>query len=152
MPPENNGSLETLVNTVGEISDQVVVLVREEIELAKAEVTAKATSIARGAIAVIIGAMFGFFALMFGLFTLANGLNSLLSSVWAGYAITFALLLLLTIFVFLFARSKLQVGAPTPDMAIDEAKRIRATVTEKAELGAGGSSALDAPEKREVGR
>jgi hypothetical protein len=37
-------------------------------------------------------------------------------------------LLVLTGGAFLFAWRKLKVGAPTPKMAIDEAKKIRATV------------------------
>ena len=38
------------------------------------------------------------------------------------------LLILLTVAAFLFAWRKLKVGPPTPKMAIDEAKKIRATV------------------------
>ena len=38
------------------------------------------------------------------------------------------LLVALTSFAFLFAWRKLKVGAPTPKMAIGEAKKIRATV------------------------
>ena len=48
-------------------------LVREEIELAKAEVTTKVSSIARGAAAVAVGAVFGVFALVFVLLTIAWG-------------------------------------------------------------------------------
>jgi protein-S-isoprenylcysteine O-methyltransferase Ste14 len=109
------------------------VLVREEIELAKAEVSQKASSIARGAAAVAAGAVFGVFALVIGLMTLAWGLNSLLSSIWLGFLITFGVLLLLTVLAFLFAWRKLKVGAPTPKMAIDEAKKIRETVAAKPE-------------------
>jgi hypothetical protein len=135
LPAETNGRSETLATTVTEVSDLVGALVREEIELARAEVTTKANTIARGAAAVAIGAAFGVFALMFALFTLANGLNSALSSVWLGYLITFVLLTVLTIVVFLFAWRKLRVGPPTPTMAIDEARKIRDTVAETSELG-----------------
>ena len=38
-------------------------------------------------------------------------------------------LLVLTVGAFMFAWRKLKVGAPTPNMAIDEAKKIRATVS-----------------------
>ncbi len=51
----------------------------------------------RGAVAAIIGAVFGFFWLIFALLTLAWGLNSLLSSIWLGFAIVMVLLLLLTV-------------------------------------------------------
>jgi Putative Actinobacterial Holin-X, holin superfamily III len=113
---------------VQQVSEQVSVLFREEIELAKAEVTAKVTSLGRGAVAAILGAVFGFFWLIFALLTLAWGLNSLLDSIWLGFAIVMGLLLLLTVAVVLFAVRKLKVGAPTPVMAIEEGKKIRETI------------------------
>jgi membrane protein YdbS with pleckstrin-like domain len=111
-------------------------LVREEIELAKAEVTVKATTLARGVAAVAAGAVFGIFAVIIGLGTLAWGLNSLFGSLWLGFLVVFIVLLLLTVVTFLFARRKLWVGAPTPQMAIDEAKLIRDTVATKTGEGA----------------
>jgi membrane protein insertase Oxa1/YidC/SpoIIIJ len=113
---------------VQQVSEQVSVLFREEIELAKAEVTAKVTSLGRGAVAAILGAVFGFFWLIFALLTLAWGLNSLLDSIWLGFAIVMVLLLLLTVGVVWFAWRKLKVGAPTPVMAIEEGKLIRDTI------------------------
>jgi uncharacterized small protein (DUF1192 family) len=119
---------DNLATAVAEVSERVSILVREEIELAKVEVTQKAISIGRGAAAAAAGAVFGVFAVVFGLLTLAWGLNSLFSSLWYGFAVVFILLLLLTAGAFLFAWRKLKVGAPTPDLAIEEAKKIRATV------------------------
>jgi uncharacterized membrane protein len=113
---------------VTEVSERMAVLVREEIELAKVEMTAKVSSIARGAAAVAIGAVFGVFALVFVLLTVAWGLNSALTSIWLGFLIVMGLLLLLTVVAFLFAWRKLKVGAPTPKLAIEEARKIRATV------------------------
>jgi multisubunit Na+/H+ antiporter MnhG subunit len=113
---------------VQQVSEKVSILVREEIELAKAEVTAKITTLGRGAVAAIIGAVFGFFVLIFALLTLAWGLNSLLNSLWLGQAITLVVLIILTAAVLLFAVRKLKVGAPTPDMAIEEGKKIRETI------------------------
>jgi hypothetical protein len=113
---------------VQQVSEKVSVLVREEIELAKAEVTTKITTLGRGAAAAIIGAVFGFFWLIFALLTLAWGLNSLLDSIWLGFAIVMVLLLLLTVGVVWFAWRKLKVGAPTPVMAIEEGKLIRDTI------------------------
>ena len=118
---------------VQQVSEQVSLLVREEVELAKAEVTTKAKTLARGGIAAVIGAVFGFFWLIFALLTLAWGLNSLLSSIWLGFAIVMGLLLVLTVAVLLFALRKLKVGAPTPDMAIEEGKKIRSTITTASE-------------------
>jgi hypothetical protein len=132
----NNDNLATAVT---EVSERVSVLVREEVELAKAEVTRKLTSLGRGAAAVALGAVFGVFAIVFGLLTLAWGLNSALNSLWQGFAIVFVLLVVLTVAVFLFARRMLQVGAPTPDMAIEEAKLIRETVTRDTLTPGGGA-------------
>ena len=132
MPPEPNQQ-ENIATTLTEVSERVSVLVREEVELAKAEVTQKVTSLARGAVAIAAGAVFGIFALVIGLFTAAWGLNSALNSYWQGFLIVLVVLLVLTIGAFLFAWRKLKVGAPKPDMAIDEAKKIRATVSAKAE-------------------
>jgi len=122
---------ENFATVVTEVSERVSVLVREELELAKAEMTEKVSSLARGAAAVAVGAVFGIFALIMGLGTLAWGLNSLLSSLWLGFLITFVVLLVLAAGAFLFAWRKLKVGAPTPKMAIDEAKKIRETVSAK---------------------
>ena len=127
MPADNNRQ-ENIATAVTEVSDRMTLLVREEIELAKAEVTEKVTTLARGAAAVAAGAVFGVFAVVFLLLTLAWGLNSLISSIWLGFLIVLILLLLMTAGAFLFARKKLQVGAPVPQMAIDEAKKIRASV------------------------
>ncbi len=113
---------------VQQVSEKVSLLIREEIELAKAEITVKVTSLGRGAVAAIIGAVFGFFVLIFALLTLAWGLNSLLNSIWLGQAITLVVLIILTAVVLLFALRKLKVGAPTPDMAIEEGKKIRETI------------------------
>src|ERR1035437_1926157 len=122
------------------------VLVREEIELAKAEVTTKVSSLARGAAAVAAGAVFGIFAVIFFMLTLAWGLDAILVSgagdIWVRFAIVLAVLLVATVGAFLFAWRKLKVGAPSPTMAIDEAKKIRATVSAKPGADRGWRPAL----------
>ena len=123
---------ENLAAALTEVSEHVSVLVREEIELAKVEVTQKVSSLGRGAAAVAVGAVFGVFALVFVLMTLAWVFDAILvngaGDIWVGFLIVTAALLLLTVFAFLFAWRKLKVGAPTPKLAIQEAKKIRATV------------------------
>lgn len=130
--PGSNVSQEDFARAVTDVSERVTVLVREMAELAKAEITQKASSLGRGIVAVLVGAVFAVFALIFALEALAWGFNAILISgagdLWIGFAIVFGILLFLTIVVFLFAWRKLKVGAPTPDLAIDEAKRIRETV------------------------
>jgi ABC-type nickel/cobalt efflux system permease component RcnA len=128
LPAEPPNQSDSLAAAVTEVSEKMSLLVREEIELAKAEVTTKVQSIVRGAVAVAVGAVFGVFALVFVLLTIAWGINSATTSLWLGFAIVMVLLLLLTVGAFLFAWRKLRVGPPTPKMAIDEAKKIRTTV------------------------
>ena len=134
----DNGTPDNIATAVNQVSERVTVLVREEIELAKAEVTAKVTSLAKGAVAVAAGAVFGVFAIVFLLFTLAWVLDAVLTNsagdIWVGYLIVLALLGAATAAAFLFAWRKLKVGPPTPKMAIDEAKKIRETVSTKSDL------------------
>ena len=138
MPPEN-GKPDNIATTVTEVSERMSTLVREEIELAKAEVTEKVASIARGAAAVAAGAVFGVFAIVFLLNTIAWGIDAILvdgaGNIWIGFAIVFGVLLVAALGAFLFAWRKLRVGAPTPKMAIDEAKKIRETVATGPEGG-----------------
>ena len=128
MPAEPGERTDSLAAAVTEVSDKLSVLVREEIELAKAEMTQKVSSMARGAAAAAVGAVLGVFALIYVFLTIAWGLNSAFNSVWWGFAIVMVLLVALTLGAFLFAWRKLRVGAPTPKLAIDEAKKISATV------------------------
>ncbi len=128
---------------MSEVSERMSLLIREEIELAKSEVTTKVSSIARGAAAVAAGAVFGVFALVFVLLSIAWGINAATNNIWLGFVIVMALLLILTAVAFLFAWRKLKVGAPTPKMAIDEAKKIRTTVSSASgQDGAGGKAVL----------
>jgi uncharacterized membrane protein YqjE len=120
---------DSLGAAVSDVSERLSTLVREEIELAKAEVTVKVSSLARGAAAIAVGAVFGVFALVFVLLTIAWVINSATSSLWIGAAAVMVALLLLTAVAFLFAWRKLKVGAPRPKMAIEEAKKFRTTVS-----------------------
>jgi uncharacterized membrane protein YgcG len=135
---DGNGQQDSIAAAITEVSESLTKLVQDEIELAKSEVIEKATSLARGAAAVAAGAVFGVFAVIFFLLTLAWVFDGILvsgaGSLWAGFLIVLVILLLLTGGAFTFAWRKLKVGAPTPSMAIDEARKIRATVS------AGGKS------------
>jgi putative superfamily III holin-X len=131
--PADNGQPDSIAAAIAEVSESLTKLVQDEIELAKAEVIEKASALARGAAAVAAGAVFGVFAVVFVLLTAAWALDGLLVSgtgkIWLGFLIVLAVLLVLTVGAFLFAWRKLKVGAPTPKMAINEARKIRETVT-----------------------
>ena len=128
MPAEPGEQTDSLAAAVSEVSEKLGVLIREEVELAKAEMSQKASSYARGAAAIAVGAVLGVFALIYVFLTIAWGLNVITNSFWLGFAIVMVLLVALTLGAFFFAWRKLRVGAPTPKLAIDEAKKITATV------------------------
>jgi Putative Actinobacterial Holin-X, holin superfamily III len=125
-----NGSADkNLGEIVSEVSEKASLLIRQEIELAKAEVGQKVSKLTRGA---AIGAAAGVF-LIFGItmffHTLAWFLIDLFdfSAIWYGFAIVTGALFLLAIIAALIAFRLFKKGAPpTPDLAIEEAKRTRA--------------------------
>ena len=131
MPAENGP--ENFAAAITEVSENLTQLVQDEIELAKAEVVEKATSLGRGVVAVAAGAVFGVFAVIFVLLTVAWVIDAIfvdgVGDIWLGFAVVMVVLLVLTVLTFLFAWKKLKVGPPTPQMAIDEAKKIRDTVS-----------------------
>jgi hypothetical protein len=133
LPADNGQQPDNLAAALAEVTERVTALVHDEIELAKAEVTQKVMGIAAGAAAIAAGAVFGVFAVVFFLLTLAWVFDGIFVSgagdIWLGFLITFIVLLVLTVGAALFAWRKLKVGAPMPTMAIDEAKKIRTTVS-----------------------
>lgn len=130
--PAENGQQDSIATAITQVSDNLSRLVHDEIELAKAEVAQKGMSLLRGAGAVAAGAVFGVFAVIIGLITIGWALDSIIvgvANIWIGFLIVTGALLLLALLSFTFAWRKLKVGAPTPTMAIDEAKKIRETVS-----------------------
>jgi uncharacterized membrane protein YqjE len=129
IPPDENAS-KSLGEIVSEVSEKASLLVREEIELAKAEVTDKISKLARGAAVAVAAGVF----LVFGVTVFFHGLAWFLDDVfnwedniWAGFAVVAGLLFLLAILAGLLAFRLFKKGAPpTPDMAIEEARRTRA--------------------------
>ncbi len=129
-----NGN-ENLARAVTEVSERVTVLVREEIELAKAEVRLKVKSLTRGIVWFGLAAVLGLFGVIFVPVTLAWGLDDVLVSgvggLWEGFAIVMGAFFVLAGLCAILGIRKVRVGAPTPTMAIDEAKKIRETVSTK---------------------
>jgi uncharacterized membrane protein YqjE len=123
----------SLGEIVNELSEKASLLVREEIELAKAEVQQKVSRIMKGA---ALGALAGIF-LVFMLIYLLHALSWLwvdlfnFNAVWLGYAITTGILLVLGALAGLLAVRFFKKGTPpTPELAIEEAKKTRATLEE----------------------
>ena len=126
----------SLADIVGEVSQKTSLLVREEIELAKAEVTIKAKSLGGAVAAAAIAGVFAFLALILVLHGLAWLIADLLSDgivigIWLGFFITAVLLLVLGAVSGLLALRFFRAGTPpTPQLAIEEARKTRATIEE----------------------
>jgi hypothetical protein len=113
---------------VFEVSDRASVLIREEIELAKAEVTEKVNRLLRGSVAGLAAGVFALAALVLLMHGFAWLLNDLVfDNFWAGFFVEAGIFLLIGAGAGLFAwRSFKRAAPPTPDMAIEEAKEIKA--------------------------
>jgi uncharacterized membrane protein YqjE len=119
----------TVGELVFEISDRATVLVREEIELAKTEVTEKFNRLLQGSVTAIVAGVFVVLALAMIMHGVAWLLNDLFfdDNVWAGFLIEAGFFLLIAAGAGLYAWRAFKRGAPpTPDMAIEEAKEIKA--------------------------
>jgi H+/Cl- antiporter ClcA len=129
-----DNSQENILAAINEVSDKAQLLVREEIELAKAEITLKLTTLARG---LAIGIAAGVFVLA-GLLMLLHGtawlawyvlpVGNSLNYFWGFYLVAGILFIVGGIAGFLAARWLKSVQSPTPEMAIEEARLIRETV------------------------
>ncbi len=110
---------------VFDVSEKASTLIREEIELAKAEVTEKVGKILRGS---AVGAAAGAFAFL-ALILIMEGFAWLLNEevfdgkTWPGFFVEAAVFLLIAAGAGFFAYRSLQSGAPPiPEQAIEEAK------------------------------
>ena len=135
IPPPDNAE-KSLGEIVSEVSEKASLLVRQEIDLAKAELTDKFQKLGKGA---AVGAAAGVF-LVFGITMLFHPLAWFLDdifnwegSIWAGFLVITVLLFILAAIAAFVAQQFFKRGAPpTPDLAIEEAKKTRAELEAQA--------------------
>jgi len=133
--PQDERSVSELVFDVAEKGSS---LVREEIELAKAEISEKVGKILRGSVVGIAAGVFAFLALIL----VMEGVAWLLAeevfdgNAWPGFFVEAAVFLLIAAAAGLIAYRSLQAGAPpVPEQAIAEAKLTKATLESGAKAG-----------------
>jgi tetrahydromethanopterin S-methyltransferase subunit G len=127
-PPDN--AEKSVGEIVSEVSEKASQLVREEIELAKAEVMQKVSKLGRGiGVGLAAGMFLGFaFAIFFHAVAwfFADLYDNGTTGIWEGYLTSFGVLVLLAALAGFLALRWIKGGSPpTPDLAIEEAKRTR---------------------------
>jgi uncharacterized membrane protein YqjE len=123
----------SLGNIVGDVSEKASLLIREEIELAKTELAEKVGSIVKGSVVAIAAGVFAVFALIYFFHALAWFFVDLFDweTVWPGYLLVFGILIFLAAIAGFVGIRWIKKGSPpTPDLAIQEAKRTRAELME----------------------
>jgi uncharacterized membrane protein YqjE len=161
-PPRKDGP-QNIATAITDVSERVALLVREEVELAKAEVAEKAAKLARGAVVAVAAGIFVVTALFLVLIGFAWLLYYVLpvptfAYFWGFFAMAAILLVLGALAGLVAAKVVKKSSPPVPTMAIEEARLIRETMGSGAEhrgvqgapasagpYPAGGESAFPAP-------
>lgn len=121
LPPDQR----PLADLVVDVTENASTLVREEIELAKAEISEKVGKILRGSVVGIVAGVFAFLALILIMHGIAWVLAEELfdGKAWPGFFIEAAIFLLIAALAGFIASKALKQGAPpVPEQAIAEAK------------------------------
>ena len=132
MAAEQEEIPENIAAAITEISERATLLIRDELELARAEIGAKLRKLVMGA---VVGVVAGVFVALAGLFVLI-GLAWLLwyelfpagQVFWGFFVVAGGLLLLAALGGALAAKAFRRGAPPAPTMAIDEARKIREAV------------------------
>jgi hypothetical protein len=145
---------------ITEVSERATLLIREEIELAKTEIAEKTARLARGA---AVGAAAGVFLMAALVFILVGcawllyyelPIGNQFTYFWGFFIMAGILIVLAALAGFAAARAVRSSAPPVPEMAIEQARKIRETVAagsqeDKPAHGAstphGGSAPVAAP-------
>ena len=133
-PPIDPKDQRKLGELVFDVTEGVSGLVREEIQLAKAEVSEKAGKIAKGAVVGISAGVFAFLALILVMEGIAWLLNEEVfdGKTWPGFFIEAAVFLLIAALAALIAYKAVKAGSPPiPEQAIEEAKLTKEMLTKE---------------------
>src|SRR3954470_9788708 len=117
---------------VNEVTSKAQLLVREEIELAKAEVTQKVSKLAKGAGFFAGAGILAVFGLIYFFHFLALGIADWFGlKDWVGYVIVAVGIFLIAGLLGLLGWRSVKKGSPpVPELAIEEAKKTQAALKE----------------------
>lgn len=121
----------TIGELVLDVSEQTSRLIRDEIELAKAEVAEKVNQLIRSSTVAIVAGVFAFFALILFMHAFAWFLGDVLlgDHIWLGYLVAGLVFVLIGAGAGYYAyRNFQEASPPIPNQAIEEAKLTRAAL------------------------
>ncbi len=147
------GGPQNIAAAITDVTERFTVLIHEEIELAKAEVAEKTTKLAKGAIVAVAAGVFLVTALFFVLVGLAFLLYyvfpvNAFAYFWGFFAMAVILVVLGVIAGLVAAKVVKKGSPPVPNMAIEEARKIRESVSAaggETPSAVRGASAFTAP-------
>lgn len=125
---------QNIAAAITEVSERATLLVREEIELAKAEVSEKATKLAKGAVVALAAGVFFLMAVIFALIGCAWLLyyylpGNAFTYFWGFFAMAVILVVLGVLAGVIAAKVVKRSAPPVPTMAIEEARKIKEAVS-----------------------
>lgn len=129
-PPEPSED-RSVGEMVFDVSERVSTLIRDEIELAKAEISEKVQWLLRGGVVGIVAGTFAFLGLILLMHSIAWLLNDLFfgDHFWIGFLIEAVVFFVTAAIAGYVAYDAVQKGSPpTPDLAIEEGRRIKQTL------------------------
>jgi Putative Actinobacterial Holin-X, holin superfamily III len=143
---------QSIATAIAEVSERATLLVREEIELAKAEMRVKASRLVKGAVVGAAAGVFFTMALVFALVGCAWLLYYYLpigndyTYFWGFFAMAVILVVLGLLAGLVAARAVKKGSPPVPNMAIEEARKIREAVgSGPPAAGQGGEQGAPSP-------
>jgi hypothetical protein len=123
---------ENIAAAITEISERATLLIRDELDLARAEIGAKISKLVRGTVIGLAAGMFVVVAVFFVLIGLAwlawYELFPAGEYFWGFFVVAGALLVFALLAGLLAAKLVRRGAPPSPSMAIDEARKIREAV------------------------
>jgi uncharacterized membrane protein YqjE len=127
-PPGQDRSVGQLVI---DVSERTSTLIREEIELAKTEIREKVQKLIQGSIVGLAAVIFVVMGLAMVMHAIAWALNDYFFSdhLWIGFLIEGVFWFVIAGIAGLVAKRAVEAGSPpTPDLAIEEARRTKETL------------------------
>jgi uncharacterized membrane protein YqjE len=143
-PPRQPEEQRSVGEMVFDVSERVSTLIRDEIELAKAEISEEVQWLLRGGVVGIVAGTFAFLGLILLMHSIAWLLNDLFfgDHFWIGFLIEAVVFFVTAAIAGYVAYDAVQKGSPpTPELAIEEGRRIKQT------LEAGTTPAAKEPER-----